>query len=101
MTFRTYLSYSSSNRDEMPLYLFDKHFTAVAPSLEADYDVPPHFGEDLFGLLGEQGRPDYRWEITGGGGRRCVRLTSRSMCVCVPPSPLCEAWWVLGRWVDR
>ncbi|EFJ50747.1 hypothetical protein VOLCADRAFT_103818 [Volvox carteri f. nagariensis] len=65
MPFSTYLSYCSSNRDEMPLYLFDKHFTAVAPSLELDYHVPPQFGEDLFGLLGEGERPDYRWLILG------------------------------------
>ncbi|GIL98133.1 hypothetical protein Vretimale_3593, partial [Volvox reticuliferus] len=65
MPFTTYLSYCSSNRDEMPLYLFDKHFVAVAPSLESDYVVPPQFGEDLFGLLEEEGRPDYRWLILG------------------------------------
>ncbi|GIL47321.1 hypothetical protein Vafri_4169, partial [Volvox africanus] len=67
MPFTTYLSYCSSNRDEMPLYLFDKHFLAVAPSLESDYVVPSQFGEDLFGLLGEEGRPDYRWLILGPG----------------------------------
>ncbi|GLC43738.1 hypothetical protein PLESTB_000903100 [Pleodorina starrii] len=65
MPFTTYLSYSSSNRDEMPLYLFDKHFTQVAPSMEHDYATPPQFGEDLFGLLGQAGRPDYRWLILG------------------------------------
>lgn len=27
--------------------------------------VPEYFAEDLFSLLGENGRPDYRWIIMG------------------------------------
>ncbi|KXZ56047.1 hypothetical protein GPECTOR_2g1599 [Gonium pectorale] len=65
MPFSTYRSYCAANRDEQPLYLFDKRFAAVAPSLEADYAPPVQFGEDLFSLLGEEGRPHYRWLILG------------------------------------
>ncbi|KAG2446007.1 hypothetical protein HXX76_000610 [Chlamydomonas incerta] len=65
MPFSTYAAYAAANADEMPLYLFDKQFTATAPALASDYCVPAAFGEDLFGLLGEAGRPDYRWLILG------------------------------------
>eukprot|EP00198_Chlamydomonas_reinhardtii_P001554 XP_001690890.1 JmjC protein [Chlamydomonas reinhardtii] len=65
MPFSTYAAYAAANADEMPLYLFDKQFTATAPALASDYHVPEQFGEDLFGLLGETGRPDYRWLILG------------------------------------
>ncbi len=69
MPFSTYAAYSASNRDEMPLYLFDQRFSDASrhPSLGSDYTVPGVFGEDLFALLGETQRPDYRW-----GPRHCV-----------------------------
>jgi len=65
MPFSTYLSYSSSTRDELPLYLFDKGFCRRAPQLQEDFSVPPYFSEDLFSVLGEDSRPDYRWLIMG------------------------------------
>jgi hypothetical protein len=65
---QTYLEYMSSNRDESPLYLFDKDFaiktTANGVPLEDDYSVPETFEEDLFRLLGDA-RPDHRWLIVG------------------------------------
>jgi len=51
-------------REENPLYLFDKAFVKKIPSLTNDYTVPIYFNEDLFSLLGDA-RPDYRWLIIG------------------------------------
>ena len=68
MRFKSYLEYAESNTDEMPLYLFDKHFAMKAPYLTKDYEVPEYFRDDMFAVLGEDGRPDYRW---GSGGGEC------------------------------
>lgn len=57
--------YCDRSRDDLPLYLFDKGFAAKAPQLAKDYDVPGYFRDDLFSLLGEASRPDYRWLIVG------------------------------------
>lgn len=43
-----------------PLYLFDKKFCKRAPQLAKDFSVPPYFQDDLFSVLGEDKRPDYR-----------------------------------------
>lgn len=61
-----YFTYMSRQRDDGPLYLFDKHFAERSPALAADYSVPAAFQEDLFELLGER-RPDHRWLIIGPG----------------------------------
>jgi hypothetical protein len=64
----TYVEYMNSNRDESPLYLFDKDFatkkTANGRPLQLDYSIPTTFQEDLFMLLGDA-RPDHRWLIVG------------------------------------
>ena len=39
MSFDSFLAYSRRSHDEMPLYLFDKHFASKAPQLAADYKV--------------------------------------------------------------
>lgn len=39
MKFSDFLAYSKSNHDEMPLYLFDKHFAKKVPKLAQDYQV--------------------------------------------------------------
>ena len=39
MTVDNFLAYSQRCRDEMPLYLFDKHFAKKAPQLAADYQA--------------------------------------------------------------
>ncbi|KAK9819897.1 hypothetical protein WJX72_003757 [[Myrmecia] bisecta] len=64
MDFDNYLSYADGCKEEMPLYLFDKHFAQKAPHLADDYEVPQYFCEDLFSVL-EGARPDYRWLIIG------------------------------------
>ncbi|KAK9854449.1 hypothetical protein WJX84_003525 [Apatococcus fuscideae] len=65
MDFDKYLTYMDGNADEMPLYLFDKHFADKAPSLAQDYQLPPQFSDDLFAAMGEKDRPDHRWLIFG------------------------------------
>ena len=68
LTLPTYVQYMCSNRDESPLYLFDKDFATKSTTngipLERDYEVPEVFKEDLFTLLGHV-RPDHRWLIIG------------------------------------
>lgn len=64
-TYDRYIQYADAQSDEMPLYLFDKHFTTANPQLASDYTVPPHFSSDLFSVLGPEKRPDYRWLIIG------------------------------------
>jgi hypothetical protein len=64
MPFAEYCAYADAQRDELPLYLFDKNFAAACPALAGDYSAPPHFSEDLFAVLGDA-RPDYRWLIIG------------------------------------
>ena len=56
--------YSKACRDERPLYLFDSQFAVKCAELESDYEVPPYFADDLFGVLGKN-RPDHRWLIVG------------------------------------
>jgi hypothetical protein len=66
MRLRDFWRYVDGSRDDLPMYLFDKRFAEKAPGLAKDYAPPPHFSDDLFALLGEDGRPDYRWLIAGG-----------------------------------
>lgn len=67
MTLNDYYRYSDQATEERPLYLFDPKFADKVPQLGLDYQVPEYFGEDLFGVLGEE-RPDYRWMILGPAG---------------------------------
>lgn len=75
-TMSSYAKYCDGAAEEAPLYLFDRTFTQTVPHLLDDF-VPslkqtlpylspdaPH-GHDLFSLLGEGRRPDYRWIIVG------------------------------------
>ncbi|KAI3433776.1 hypothetical protein D9Q98_003581 [Chlorella vulgaris] len=64
ISFQAYCKYADTNRDELPLYLFDKTFCSTAPQLADDYSVPELFRDDLFSLLGAD-RPDWRWLIIG------------------------------------
>lgn len=62
----SYFTYCQAieNRDDQPLYIFDKHFSQKAPALAAQYSVPSYFSDDFFKLLNDN-RPDYRWLIIG------------------------------------
>ncbi|KAF2203758.1 F-box domain-containing protein [Delitschia confertaspora ATCC 74209] len=66
----TYMSYTSNNTDESPLYLFDRAFvektsiTVGRDEPNSSYWSPDCFGDDLFHVLGSQ-RPDHRWMIMG------------------------------------
>ncbi|RUS16986.1 hypothetical protein BC938DRAFT_476395 [Jimgerdemannia flammicorona] len=61
---RNYYRYAHNQRDESPLYLFDKKFVRDCPDIADDFEVPEYFREDYFSVLGNE-RPDYRWLIVG------------------------------------
>ena len=64
---RTYLEYLTLQKDESPLYLFDRSFVEkmnLEVGVDGDYQVPECFGQDLFTFLGSH-RPDHRWLIIG------------------------------------
>ncbi|KAI9852415.1 MAG: hypothetical protein M1838_000733 [Thelocarpon superellum] len=65
-----YVEYMEDNRDESPLYLFDKDFVGkmglTVGEDGGDYWAPECFGEDLFEVLRRKNqRPDWRWLIMG------------------------------------
>ncbi|KAF7549869.1 hypothetical protein G7046_g8202 [Stylonectria norvegica] len=67
--FSTYCDYLNNNKDESPLYLFDRKFVekmgiAVGQEPGAAYWKPECFGPDLFEVLGSE-RPAHRWLIIG------------------------------------
>ena len=61
---KTYADYMADNRDELPLYLFDRAFAEKMDLSPAAYHPPPCFHPDAFTTLGTQ-RPDHRWLIVG------------------------------------
>eukprot|EP01112_Ceratiomyxa_fruticulosa_P021908 TRINITY_DN786_c0_g1_i1.p1 TRINITY_DN786_c0_g1~~TRINITY_DN786_c0_g1_i1.p1 ORF type:complete len:499 (-),score=88.90 TRINITY_DN786_c0_g1_i1:508-2004(-) len=64
MKLKSFMNYTQTVQEEMPMYLFDHDFGITAPKLGEDYKVPELFGEDFFSLLGES-RPSYRWLLIG------------------------------------
>jgi hypothetical protein len=66
-----YFKYSDETKEEAPLYLFERDFVNIAEDLKNDYFVPSFFNSsinkktDLFHLLGDKKRPDYKWLIIG------------------------------------
>lgn len=75
-TMENYAKYCQSATEEAPLYLFDRTFAAKCPQLLKDFDEAikrscpfwsseAQHGHDLFGVLGEERRPDYQWLIIG------------------------------------
>lgn len=75
-TMESYARYCDGAAEEAPLYLFDRTFSQTVPRLLDDFvpalkDTCPYLdpsaahGHDLFSLLGEGRRPDYRWIIVG------------------------------------
>jgi hypothetical protein len=105
-SFSTYVEYMNSNRDESPLYLFDKAFankkTSSGIMLEEDYSIPETFREDLFTLLGNA-RPDHRWLIVGP--QRSGSTFHKVLTPSIPPVcgivlrgvMLGVGCWLLGR----
>ncbi|OAA43208.1 F-box domain, Skp2-like protein [Metarhizium rileyi] len=68
-TMERYCSYMKNNKDESPLYLFDRRFVekmgiTVGHQDDASYWKPDCFGPDLFEVLGNE-RPAHRWLIIG------------------------------------
>ncbi|KAG5661637.1 hypothetical protein KAF25_005759 [Fusarium avenaceum] len=67
--FSTYCKYMNNNRDESPLYLFDRRFAEkmgirLGEKENTAYWRPDCFGPDLFEVLGDE-RPAHRWLIVG------------------------------------
>ncbi|KAK9450857.1 uncharacterized protein V1518DRAFT_411881 [Limtongia smithiae] len=58
-----YADYMAHNRDESPLYLFDREFAAKT-RIGREYAVPGMFARDYLALMTDT-RPDYRWLIIG------------------------------------
>lgn len=63
-----YLAYAETSNAEKYLYVFDKKIFDVEPDLLADFEVPEYFNEDLFALMDDDDRPDYRWLLIGPHG---------------------------------
>ncbi|KAG7192567.1 uncharacterized protein KQ657_001667 [Scheffersomyces spartinae] len=63
-----YVQYARTNKDELPLYLFDCSSDAMK-ELRKEYKAPAIFQEDLFKVWEQEGkpccRPDYAWIIMG------------------------------------
>jgi hypothetical protein len=75
-TMDNYSKYCKCATEEAPLYLFDRTFASKCPQLLDDFDCAlkescpfwsrdAEHGHDLFGLLGEERRPDHQWLIIG------------------------------------
>jgi len=63
---RDFLKYAATTVDDPPHYLFDPTFANSLPELSEAYEKPAYFADDLFDLLPESVRPDYRWLLVGG-----------------------------------
>jgi hypothetical protein len=63
-----FLAYAASVNAEKYLYVFDKKIFSTHSSTEDDFEVPEYFREDLFSLMDEDDRPDYRWLLIGPHG---------------------------------
>jgi len=69
MNLSDYFLYSDQVIDCAPLYLFDRTYGEICPSLLEDYNIPKYFQEDLFSLLdGKKERPPFRWYLVGPKG---------------------------------
>lgn len=69
-TMKQYVQYAENTNEEAPLYLFERDFNSIS-SLRDDYSVPTYYspdaehGADLFRLLGDRERPDFKWLVVG------------------------------------
>jgi hypothetical protein len=65
-----FMSYCTSWNGEKSLYVFDKKCfdQREGKGLLQDYDILPYFKDDLFDLMDEDDRPDYRWMLVGPSG---------------------------------
>ncbi|KAH9821345.1 hypothetical protein DFH28DRAFT_1079363 [Melampsora americana] len=100
------LYHDKCETEESPLYLFDSDFVekTVGLDLEGDgglgseYHVPEIFGNDLFGCLGPDERPDFRWLIIGptrsgstwhkdpnGTSAWNAVISGKKLWICFPP----------------
>jgi hypothetical protein len=67
MRFVDYVAYARSQRDETPLYVFDRKFHKRAPALLDEYTKPALFADevDLLRSLDVRVRPTLRWLVIG------------------------------------
>lgn len=68
MTLEEYLSYSSRQSDDCPLYIFDDMFldSDVGRPLAASFRAPSCFDQDFMSALSGE-RPPHRWLLIGAG----------------------------------
>ena len=57
------MTYSAAATEERPLYIFDPRWADRCPALEADYEVPELFREDLFSVMEEGGGRGGIWQL--------------------------------------
>ncbi len=82
-----YIDYTETfTAESQPLYIFDHQLGTRAPKMMSDFSPPPYFGdssflghekgeideEDLFSVLGQDNRPQYRWIIIGPRGSQSL-----------------------------
>lgn len=69
MTLSDYFGYTSAmgGRDDRPLYLFERNFAQLAPSLADAFTTPAAIPPDLHSVLPDDSplRPDHTWLIAG------------------------------------
>ena len=63
MTMKNYLDYFWTQKDDSPLYMFDKDFGIYLPFLLKAYKIPMFVKEDYLSLLDK--RPPFRWIVMG------------------------------------
>ncbi len=80
-----YIDYTEMfTAESQPLYIFDHQLGNRAPEMMSDFSTPHYFGSffpghengederDLFSVLGEDNRPQYRWIIIGARGSQSL-----------------------------
>lgn len=67
MQFKDFIHYMIFNRDDAPLYLFqrDLHNKPGMQDLMKDYEIPKYFKEDFQQIMDDKYKPNYNWFLVG------------------------------------
>jgi hypothetical protein len=70
VTMRDFWTYAKQQHDTEPGYIFDGAFWKKdrVPGMVDEFHRTKYFREDLFSVLGDEHRPDYRWFLCGPAG---------------------------------